>query len=624
MKLRTKVTLVIVIVFAVSAVILASLQVWWVDTLLIRQTNERMALNIRSAWQVLDDQKRLLATIAAFLVDTKTVADWRETGPEALHKRLTEQKMRWGLDILALLQPDGTVYVRSLSTEVGDKLGGQPLADALSGKRPTTGFLHFDSAAVAREGVAWVQRCTLPDHDGSGLVLFAVQPIVEQKGGDPTAYVFAGILLNRAEALIDEIHQNIFSEKTYNGRSVGTVTIFLGPTRISTTVRLSDDRRALGTKVSEEVKEQVLDKGQPWTGPAKVIDESYLSCYEPIRDPVGGVIGMLYVGELEQIYRDIESETVITIVAVVFAVMALALFVSYVGERGVLRQVVALDRATQQFARGDLTARAEIRSSDEIGALAESFNAMAEQIENDHTRLMSQKLATDTANKNYLDMLGFVTHELRSTISAALFNAALLKDGSYGELTPDLKEGIDSIDASLAYLLEITGNYLQLSRIERGDLVVVKSKVPLLKSVIQPTLDHYDRLLSDRGMRVEVNVPSEFTLEGDVNLLRMVYDNLVGNAIKYGKTGGRIVLDARVEGSHVVLAVWNEGKGIPKALLPVLFQKFQRHDVDETTGRKGTGLGLFIVKQIVTRHGGIITVDSKEGVDVRFAISLPS
>ncbi len=624
MKLRTKVSLVIVIVFVMSAVIMASLQVWWVDTLLIRQTNDRMTLNIRSAWQVLDDQKRLLATITEFLSETDTIRNWDGIDRASLQKRIAEKESRWGLDALTLLRPDGTAYVRGTSEEAGDKPWGDALAKALRGGIPDAGFLHLDSGAVAREGAEWVQRCAIPDHDGSGLVLFAVHPVFQEKDGKPTAFLFAAILLNRAEDLIDDIHRNIFADQSYGGKPVGTVTIFLGPTRVATTVRLSDDRRALGTRVSKEVEKQVVEEGRPWSGPATVVDEIYLSRYEPIRDPVGKVIGMLYVGELEQIYRDIESETVLTSMAAVLAVMALALFVSYVGERGVLRQVVALDKATQRFAKGDLTARSEVKSSDEIGDLAGSFNAMAEQIENDHARLMSQKLATDTANKNYLDMLGFVTHELRSTISAALFNAALLKDGSYGELTPDLKEGIDSIDASLTYLLEITGNYLQLSRIERGDLVVFKSKVPLLKSVIQPTLEHYDRQVADREMRVEVNVSPELIVEGDVNLLRMVYDNLVGNAIKYGKTGGRIALDARIETGRVTISVWKEGKGVPNALLPLLFQKFQRHDVDESTGRKGTGLGLFIVKQIVSRHGGTIAVESKEGVDVRFTITLPS
>lgn len=624
MKLRTKVTLVIVIVFAVSAAIMASLQVWWVNTVLFRQANDRIALNIRSAWQVLDDRRELLATIAEFLAEMDEPSDWQRAEREALQRFLARQKTRWGLDYLTVVRHDGTVYLRAGSEEAGDRPGGDVLAAALSGNRATAGFLRFDHAAVAREGVAWVQRCTVPNHDGSGLLLFAAHPLGGSADENPPGYLIAGVLLNRADALIDEIHQNIFTADTYNGTPVGAVTVFLGPTRVSTTVRLEGDRRALGTRVSPEVEREVLGKGQVWSGPATVIDERYLSRYEPIRDPSGAVVGMLYVGELEQIYRDIESETVLTNVAVVFAVMALALFVSYVGERGVLRQVVALDNATQRFAKGDFTARSEVRSSDEIGALATSFNAMAEQIETDHTRLLTQKLATDTANKNYLDMLGFVTHELRSTISAALFNAALFKDGSYGELTPDLKEGIDSIDASLAYLLEITGNYLQLSRIERGDLMVVKSKVALLKSVIRPTLDHYNRLLSDRGMRVEIDVPDSLVIEGDVTLLRMVYDNLVGNAIKYGRTGGRIAIDARVEKDQVRLSVWNEGKGIPRALMPALFQKFQRHDVDETTGRKGTGLGLFIVKQIVTRHGGTISVDSREGVDVRFSMVLPA
>ena len=102
----------------------------------------------------------------------------------------------------------------------------------------------------------------------------------------------------------------------------------------------------------------------------------------------------------------------------------------------------------------------------------------------------------------------------------------------------------------------------------------------------------------------------------------MVYENLVGNASKYGSEGGRIVIGGLESGSKAKLFVWNEGGAIDESHRPALFRKFRRYDLDSLSGRKGSGLGLFIVQKIVEGHGGEVWVDSAPGEGTRFTFTL--
>jgi signal transduction histidine kinase len=124
-------------------------------------------------------------------------------------------------------------------------------------------------------------------------------------------------------------------------------------------------------------------------------------------------------------------------------------------------------------------------------------------------------------------------------------------------------------------------------------------------------------------MVLQDRLPDEVLLKTDGNLLRIVYDNLLSNALKYGREGGSIVLDLSENHTQVVLSVRNDGAGIPPEQMPRLFEKFSRLDTPECVTQKGSGLGLYICKEIVQRLGGEIWADSKAGEWVRFSFSVP-
>lgn len=608
MTLRGKVAVTLVAVFVLLAAVVSGLQIYWVKYLLVNQTRARVDQNIRAAWRMLDAQRRQLETVVSFL---------GEAGPDApAREALQHYATRWNLDILTVLDSEGLVLARASSTATGDLLPVPGLAEALEASPVVSGYTVLPD--VSLEGRALLERAQAAGKSPAGLVQFAARrlPFGER-------VLLAGTLLNGADSLVDGIQNTIFRDEFYKNTRVGTVTIFLGPTRVATSVLLDSGARAEGTRVSEEVGRRVLEEGEPWTGRAEVVDDWYLSRYDPIRNPAGDVIGMVYVGELERVYRDIERRTVLLNIAAILGVMALAFAVSFVLGNRILRQVAALQRTTRSLAAGNLSARARIETGDEIGALAQSLNAMADHLEADRLQILEQKAAIETANRNYSEMLSFINHELRSTLGAVLFNVYLLKEGSYGELKGEQQEGIDIIEEGLKHLEELTKNYLQLSRIEKGELEVVAKNLALRKEIVVPVVNALEPQARAKRMSVEIKVPEDFTLRADPNLIRIVYDNLIENAVKYGREGGRIHVEVARADGQARLRVWNEGKGIPDEQLPHIFDRFRRYDVDESTGRRGTGLGLYIVKRIVEEHGGTITARSSPGQYAQFDIVLP-
>ncbi len=134
------------------------------------------------------------------------------------------------------------------------------------------------------------------------MMLGAAAPIFDYQN-NLIGILYGGILLNRNYEIVDEIKRTVFQDLQYKGQDIGTATIFQDDLRISTNVKNGDGSRAIGTRVSEEVYNQVVVNGKPYIGRAYVVNNWYITAYEPIENINHQIIGILYVGILEQKYR---------------------------------------------------------------------------------------------------------------------------------------------------------------------------------------------------------------------------------------------------------------------------------------------------------------------------------
>lgn len=132
----------------------------------------------------------------------------------------------------------------------------------------------------------------------SGMVLKSAHPVMDADGR-VLGVLMGGVLLNRDYEIVDRVKHIVFKDAKYKGKEIGTATIFLDDLRIATNVLDKEGNRAVGTRVMKEVREQVLEKGLSWIQRAYVVDDWYITAYEPIRDIQDNIVGILYVGILE-------------------------------------------------------------------------------------------------------------------------------------------------------------------------------------------------------------------------------------------------------------------------------------------------------------------------------------
>lgn len=226
-------------------------------------------------------------------------------------------------------------------------------------------------------------------------------------------------------------------------------------------------------------------------------------------------------------------------------------------------------------------------------------------------------------NWNYMEMLGFVAHELKNALASAVLSLHTVKDGYLGDITQAQERSLESVARSLEDLKDMIRNYLDLSRLEKGEMEIARNYFTLNARVVQPVLEELGGEVQRQRMAVENDISEGKVVYADAELLKTVYRNLLSNAIKYGWEGGTIRLGAQEDGQVVTLSVCNDGDGIAQDEIPLLFDKFSRLYNAEYANQRGTGLGLYICREIVEKHGGVIWADSQMGEWVKISFTLP-
>jgi len=462
------------------------------------------------------------------------------------------------------------------------------------------------------------------------MVLEAAVPII---GPNNKIYgiVYGGILLNRRFDLVDKIRKAVFDIDYYNGKPLGTVTIFLWDRRVTTNVIKADTTRAIGTRVSDEVYTKVLEKGERFGDRAFVVNDWYLSAYDPIKDPDGKIIGILYVGLLEQKYLDYKSDLTIKYLGVGLLALLLAGEFAFFFAGRIRKPIERLIEATRKISGGELNTRVKEKTgSSDIQELGNSFNTMAEslelrskQLEKASNELHQAYKKADEKNRAYLEMLGFVTHELKSPLASIVFAIESLRDKTLGPINRPQEELLRSSAKSANYLNNTIANFLNLSRIEEGALKLKLEKLKPCLEMCERATERLSELIADNKMKIDCNIPRDLAITGDSDLLASVFQNLISNAVKYGDTGSSIKIDYSENDRDYQFSVYNQGIGFSKEDSRSLFTKFSRFSSEKYSTKSGTGLGLFVTKMIIDRHGGKIWADSEEGKWAKFTFTIP-
>jgi signal transduction histidine kinase len=436
-------------------------------------------------------------------------------------------------------------------------------------------------------------------------------PVLDKNGKVEKVY-YGGRIINRDYELVDKIRLLVFGSEQYHSKPVGTVTIFQGDTRVSTNVLDENGQRAIGTRVSAQVYKEVVEKGNVWDDRAFVVNAWYKTAYEPITNINGNIIGIIYVGTLAEPFDSMTKHITLAFLAIVLAATALAIVLSFILAGGISRPLTQLLNATHKLSSGDLTYTGEKKTGvAEIDNLADAFNDMAVKLNEREKslKIINEKLAD--ANKNYIDLIGFVSHELKGILASAIINAYAVRDGILGMVNFKQRKALDSITRNLDYLESTVHKFLNLGRIEKGDLVVNKTELDLRKDIFDVSVDSLKPMAVRKNITIDNEVEQNLRVNADHDLMLVTANNLISNAIKYGRENGRILIKSKVNGSKVEIDVYNDSTPIIAEQKDRLFKKFSRLETAETKKIKGTGLGLYITMQIIEKHGGRIRVEPR-------------
>ncbi len=286
------------------------------------------------------------------------------------------------------------------------------------------------------------------------------------------------------------------------------------------------------------------------------------------------------------------------------------------------------DEAFSEFDREKL--RSLIMFSSQAVLLKENseiFKALEEK--NDQLIRTTEELRKSneelkTLNSQYLNMLGFVSHELRSPLISILGFAELLDEGLLGNLNDEQRKSVQIIIRSSKNLIDMIRNYLDLSKIEQGEMKMEKRPLEFVTTILNPTLEEMNEQFSQKRMNVWVDsAEDEFWLFADEKLLKIVLVNILSNAVKYGEDDGQIHIELSRFGDEFEVKITNTGRGVENTEVGKVFEKFAQLDSIDTKVGKGSGLGLYNAKFIIEKHGGKIWAESEFEKWFRVIFRLP-
>ncbi|MCF7972754.1 MAG: cache domain-containing protein [Phycisphaerae bacterium] len=440
---------------------------------------------------------------------------------------------------------------------------------------------------------------------------YAIPVLSDQ--GQVLKVLFGGRVINLDFEFVDRIKSLVFGGDLYKGTPMGTVTLFQDDVRVATNVLDEQGKRAVGTRVSDEVYTAVVEQGRTWHDRAFVVTDWYKTAYEPLENIQGNIVGILYVGILEQPYNDMAGNILIMFLTIVAGCALLAAVLSMVLAMGISRPLTEIVKATARLSEGQLGYEVDARTQvEELNTLARAFNGMSAKLKE---REESLQIANDKlveANQSYVHLISFVAHELKGMLASAVMNTYSVRDGFLGMVNFKQRKAIDSVARNLDYLTNIVRKFLNLGRIERGELSVNKTEVRLWDDVFKVSFDSLAVMAERRSLVIECAMDKTLVVQGDLDLLQIVANNLVSNAIKYCQPEGHVTLSSVCEGKTVRIDVYNDSTPIPDEQKARLFQKFSRLATEETRREKGTGLGLYITRQIIEAHGGKIWVQARD------------
>jgi len=622
---------------------------WIVSSTIMMQARQSVGHSLATARSLYQQQEEGLRRAVALAASGSTIQQCLASNDNrTLEAYLFSLRKEAGFDFLTLVDPSGRVLMSATRPDrpndnapaisvIRSALAGQ--VTAATEILPEE-FLWKEDPALAQRARLRTVPTPMAKAGGeteltSGMALLTAAPV---RGSNRTILgaLYGGVLLNRNFAIVDRVWELVLKGERYEGNDVGTVTIFQNDVRISTNVMTSGGERAVGTRVSEQVYDSVLGRGEVWRGRAFVVNDWYISGYEPIRNLEGKIIGILYVGLLEKAYTSIRDRVILSFFGIATIGFLFIIGITYYEIRSITRPLGDMAAATREIAAGRFDHEVRAHSAGEIALLAESFNTMVRSLRQMRSdleewgRTLEEKVKQRTeelaaiqarvAQSDRLASLGKlsagVAHEINNPLGAIMTLTALTLE-DFKQEDPN-RENLEEVIRQTERCRDIVRGLLEFAR--QSEVFMEPAD---LNKILLDTL----ALVERQSMFFNINVVKDWDPElppvmADRSQLQQVFTNILMNAVQAMEERGTVTIVTRhLRAERIVeVRITDTGCGIPEDKIGRIFDPF----FTTKASGQGTGLGLSIAYGIVTSHGGNITAQSEAGQGSTFIIRLPA
>lgn len=660
-NLRYKLLSLVLLPVLLMMIALIFLAHYWLNEVSYRQLLMKVNADLNIAHGIfIEKQSKYLSELASLGESYKfrKVMELPVKEKQYLRKLIEELRVAEGYDFVKLINVYGCDFLNVDNCSIKKSA---LIQKALNGQ-PVTGVEVFsvedlksiNSELEDKAHISLIQ--TLHEHPSNnkfedrGMVLISYYPILnlDNDRKEVKAVLVGGVLLNKNYEFVDNLRDLIYSKGSQEKDWLGTVTIFLEDVRISTNVpgnSLLPTWRALGTRVSKEVREKVLTRGENWIDRAFVVNDWYISAYEPIIDVNDKRVGMLYIGFKESPFRDTFFTGLTLLVLLFIFVVGLSFLLAISGAKSIYRPIELMMNVVEKIQYSDEVRIGKLESEDELSMLAKQFDDMLDtlqeqkiqiqdaanelelKVEKRTNQLVNQKadlqhnlnLLKQTREKlvasEKLAAIGELTagiaHEINNPTAVILGNMDLLITELGKEVEPVQKE-VDLVIQQVYRIRAIINNLLLYSR--PSDYQLSWSSVNI-NNVIEDTLVLIKYDLEQQNIKLNLDLRSTKDVCGNHQQYQQVLINLIVNAVHAQEANGRITIRTRDwRNKGVLMIVRDYGCGISKDVLPRIFDPFY------TKTKSGTGLGLYVTSGILNQYGAEIQIRSRLGVGSCFFV----
>jgi len=634
---------------------LTGLLVYWGDAAYDKLLVSRVSAEMITAHQYMERVLEANGRAVAGFANSAQLA--RAMAGDGLRDLLQQTAVNERFDFVRLLDSEGRIVAGSGDVPLGRKEDWPVVGDALDGRK-SVAIDIYSAAQLGEISPQLAQRARVPlvptpnaapdprSEETSGMLIHAAAP-VQGADGKLAGVVVAGVMLNHNLGFVDTINDIVYPEGSLPLGSKGTATLFLGDVRIATNVRLfGGDRgesgtRALGTRVSQKVRDAVLGEGKTWLDSAFVVNDWYVSGYEPVLDSFGKRVGMLYVGYLETPFREVKRNILGGVIGLILLATIVSIPLLLRRARAIFGPLERMDATMQAVAKGEEARVGGVDGRDEIARLAQQFDALLDTLKQrsdelhqlnadlDHkvverTRELAQALEELRAAQKQLvrseklaaigQLTAGVAHEINNPIAVMQGNLDLLRE-ELGEAAAPVANEVRLLDEQIHRVRVIVTKLLQFARPDEFAGYVETVDV---NTVVADCLVLVRHELKKGDIKVVQELHAGAPVHINRNELQQVLINLAVNAVHAMAVGGRLTfVTENWDGKGVRIGVRDTGAGIAPEHLARVFDPFFT-----TKKTQGTGLGLSISLALIERYGGTISVESRPGEGTEFSVFL--